>query len=158
MVAMAGTNHLHVFAHANRSLSPRGCRFLLAAFALLSIAIALAFALAGAWLILPFTGLELLALALLLRHYARGCEDYELLTVDEHELRVDVRSGGRCKRQEFNRHWTRIGLHCGQGGHHCRLTLRTHGRELEFGRLLSDEERVTLAGLLTRHTGLQPLT
>jgi uncharacterized membrane protein len=158
MVAMVGSNQLRVLAFARHSLSPRGRRLLLIAFFLVSLVIALAFALLGAWPIIPFTGLEWLVVVLALRAHARAGRDFESLRVDDHRLVVDLRRGERRIHREFNTCWTQIGLHCGRGGHHCRLTLRAHGRELEFGRLLSDEERSNVASLLTRHAGLQPLT
>lgn len=42
------------------------------AIAAVSLAIAVAFALAGAWLVLPFAGLELAGLALAIRHCGRS--------------------------------------------------------------------------------------
>ncbi len=107
----------------------------------------------GAWPILPFFGLELLLLYAAFRSVDRHAGDFERLTLQGGRLFIERSDAGRLSTDEMNRYWTRVILRCGQGGHRCRLSLRCHGREIEFGRLLSDEERAVVAGRLDRHIG-----
>lgn len=75
-----------------------------------SLSVAVGFAIAGYWPILPFAGLELLALGAALRWSLLQGQRRELISVEE--SRVLVRKTGR-KRQydfEFVRPWTRVEL------------------------------------------------
>jgi uncharacterized membrane protein len=55
----------------NCSMSPAGLALAFAALALVTLAIGTGFALAGAWPVLPFAGLEVVALATAFFAYAR---------------------------------------------------------------------------------------
>ena len=133
-------------AQRNNSLSSTGR---LAAFALIfivSIGIAAAFAMFGAWLILPFAGLEMLVLFLAFRYVERHAADYELIEIDGDTVKVEWASGGALHGGAFSRHWAQVVVN-GDGS---RLALRSHGRELEIGRYMNDEQRLDLARALRR--------
>lgn len=134
-------------ARRNNSLSSSG-RFLAFGFILaVSLGIALAFTwILGAWLILPFAGTEMLVLYLAFRYVDRHAGDYERVTIEGDRLGVEVRDGGRVSRFEFNRCWAQV-VCVGDGS---RLALRSHGRELEIGRHMSEEQRLAMAGELRR--------
>jgi len=72
----------------NCSMSPGGLAKVFAALALLVLAIGAGFAAAGAWLILPFAGLEVLLLGAAFMLHARHAADYERI---EEEGRVLLR-------------------------------------------------------------------
>ena len=59
----------------NCSMSPAGFATALALLAAVTVAIGVVFAVLGAWLVLPFAGLEVLALAVAFRMYARRAQD-----------------------------------------------------------------------------------
>lgn len=63
-----------------------------------SMTIATGFALAGAWPIMPFAGLEMLALGLALRMCARKARRYELIAIDEDRIEIRRAAGGRSAR------------------------------------------------------------
>jgi uncharacterized membrane protein len=65
----------------NCSMSPAGLATAFAALAALTLAIGVGFALVGAWLVLPFAGLEVLMLAAAFFVYARraGAEEEKQL-------------------------------------------------------------------------------
>ena len=131
----------------NNSLSSSG-RFVVFGWILaVSLGIALAFTwVFGAWLILPFAGLEMLVLYLAFRYVDRHAADYERVAIEGDRLNVDVLDGGRMSRFEFNRYWAQVV--CAADGR--RLALRSHGRELEIGRHLNEEQRLTVARQLRR--------
>ena len=114
--------------------------------ALVSLGIAFVFACLGAWPILPFAGLEVLVLYVAFRYVERHARDYERLTISGDVLRIEVAEVGRVQRFEFNRWWAQVVYeHDGS-----RLALRSHGREIEFGRHLTNEQRLVVAGALRR--------
>jgi uncharacterized membrane protein len=107
----------------------------------------------GAWPVLPFFGLELAVIWAVLRYLDRHAGDFDRLTIRGEKLLIERRDSNRSDTTEFNRYWTQVILQCGQGGNRCRLAMRAHGQEVEFGRFLNDEERMKLARELRQHTG-----
>jgi uncharacterized membrane protein len=111
--------------------------------ALVSGLIALAFASIGAWPIVPFTGLELAALYIAFRRFSRDAGDYEQVTIQGDHLVVESITRGRLRRFESNRFWTQVVVR--KDVWSCQVALRSHGREIEFGTLLSDDARLAAA-------------
>jgi uncharacterized membrane protein len=137
-------------ARRNNSLSSSG-RLLAFGFILtLSLGIALAFGLAlGAWMVLPFAGLEMLVLFLAFRHIGRHAADYERIAIEGDRLNVEVLDGRRVSCIELNCRWAQV-VCAGDGS---RLALRSHGREFEIGRHLNGEERVAMGRRLKKELG-----
>lgn len=122
----------------------------MAGFALL---VALGFGLAGAWMVMPFAWLELTALAAALYYVNGSADDYEALQVSGDCLVVETCSRKKVERVEFNRHWVRVVLRVLPGGNQ-QLRFCSSGKEVGFGRYLSDEEQRVLARELKDVTGL----
>ena len=133
-----------VTARRNNSLSSSDRILAFGCIALVSLGIAVAFAWLGAWLILPFAGIEVLVLFLAFRYVERHARDYERLTLSGDVLQIEVAEVGRVQRFRFNRWWAQV-VCAGDGS---RLALRSHGKEIEFGRHLNDEQRLAVAGAL----------
>ena len=131
-------------ARRNNSLSSSGRLLAFGFIALVSLGIAIAFACLGAWLILPFSGVELLVLGWAFRMIERHASDYERLTIRGDIVEIEVAEIGRVQRYQFNRWWARIV--CEYDG--SRLALRSHGTQIEFGRHLTRLQRRTIAGAL----------
>ena len=112
--------------------------------AAVSLTIALAFAWLGAWLILPFAGIELMLLFGVACYLERHARDYERLTISGEVVEMEVGEAGRVERREFNRRWAQV--ICARDG--SRLVLRSHGREVVFGRHLTGGERLAVARAL----------
>ena len=109
----------------------------------ISAVIAGAFAALGAWLILPFAGLEVGALYLAFRVLDRRANDYEWLTIDGDRLVVEQKRHGRLTRFEGNRLWAQVVVR--KQSERVELALRYQGREIEFGTFLSEEARSSAA-------------
>jgi len=139
-------------ARPNRSLSPRGMAYVVLLLAAISLSIATAFGLAGAWMVFPFAGLELLGLAyaFYLLHCHAG--DYESITISGDHLAVEKRDYKNVCQVEFHRYWAQIVLRETPAGEQ-RLWLRSHGKEIEFGRYISSQQRLDLARELKRQIG-----
>ena len=122
--------------------------------AFLSLGIAAIFAYLGLWLILPFAGLEILALALGLYFCSLRCRDREVITVTRDSLIIER---GRYKPKQhwqFQRTWTKLELKQPvHAMHSSRLLVRSKGQELEIARYLTNKEKKTLADSLTEVLG-----
>jgi uncharacterized membrane protein len=132
----------------NCSISPRDLLLVLAFAACVSLGIAAGFALLGAWPILPFAGLEVLALAVAFYVNGRHAADYERIVLSGQKLLVEASDAGRVELHEFNPLWLRLDER--HLGHDLRLLLCSRGRELEIGRHLDTERRASLAERLRR--------
>lgn len=134
-------------ARRNCSIAPIPLCIGTALIAAVSLAIAAAWAAAGAWLILPFAGLEAVALGVALVSYGRRVGDYERIRLSGERLVVEVRDGDELHRHEFDPAWVRIVMSRGGRG---RVAVGYHGREVEIGRQLAEGERQRLVRELRR--------
>jgi len=146
-VAGGETAEYDYTARRNNSLSSSG-RLLVFGFILtVSLGIAVAFALVfGAWPIMTFAGIEMAVLYLAFRYVDRHAADYERITIRGDRVSVEVREGSDVTRIELNRSWAQVVWE----SQSARLALRSHGRELEVGRHLCEEQRSSVARELAR--------
>ncbi len=141
-----------VVAKPNCSLTPSGRIKVVALIAVIPSLIAIGFGLAGAWLVFPFAGLELLAVAYAFYHIHCHAGDYESISITGDRLAIEQRSYKSISQFVFHRYWARVVLRTAPGGEQ-RLWLRSHGREVEVGRYMNNEQRLALAHQLTGRTG-----
>ncbi|MFN3919457.1 MAG: DUF2244 domain-containing protein [Methylohalobius sp.] len=130
----------------NASLNRHQARYLLALVGLGMTVIGGAFAWIGAWPVLPFAGIELWLLGYSLNWSMRQSAVREIITVDSVKLRIEcaARETGRCC--EFHRAWVRIDWAGPRGPNEpSRLYLGSHGRWVEIGAFLIEEEKAALA-------------
>lgn len=95
--------------------------------------------------VLPFSGLDALALgsALYVTAWRGGFQ--EVVTIGDHAVSVEAGREKPERREEFQRHWARIFLEHPGGWYPSRLVIRSHGRQVEIGRFLNEQERQGLA-------------
>lgn len=139
-------------AKRNDSLSSVGRRSFLLSIAVISFAVALALGLHGAWFVLPFAGVEVAVLAVAFWYVERHSGDVETIRLRGHTLSLERCCAGRAERHEFNRAWARVEVRRGRGGRPA-LALRSHGKAVHFGELLTEEQRLVVAGELSRRLG-----
>lgn len=105
----------------------------------------------GAWLVLPFAGLEVIALGAGLYVCARRGAEREVISILPDRIAIErgrYRPQFRC---ELLRAWATVHLlRASRRGYPSRLTIRSHGREVEVGACLVEEEREELAQALRR--------
>ncbi|HWA13346.1 MAG TPA: DUF2244 domain-containing protein [Burkholderiales bacterium] len=135
----------------NNSLPAGGRRLVLGSLAALIFAISLGFALSGAWMVLPFAGLEVLVVCLAFRYMERQAADFEQLSLDGERIVVERGRRGRTRRVELNRHWARVDYQAPGGSQAGRLVLRAHGSDVEFGTYLTDAQKADVARRLKEH-------
>jgi uncharacterized membrane protein len=142
------TGEFLLIARRNNSLSSAGRAVVLGSLVVVCLAISLAFAFHGAWLVLPFAGAEMFVLFLAFRLIERHAGDFESIAIRGDRVLVERWDSGRVNRYELNRYWAQVVVHrCGPAGK-ATLALRSHGREVEFGQHLTEDQRNALAQTL----------
>ena len=135
----------------NRSLSWRGSLLFYFSLVIISSGIAIGLTLLGFWLVLPFAGLEMLALGIGLYVVACRCYECEVISINGDSIRIERGRDYPREQWTLGRMWARVVLErCPRAWYPSRLLLRSHGRSVEVGRFLDEEERQRLADELTR--------
>ncbi len=122
----------------NSAMSVRQLSVFYLSFVVVSSLIAVSLWLMGAWLVMPFCGIDVVALGIALLVVARRAEDFERISLKGSELIVEVATAGRRQVTALNRFWVR--LETEEGTRH-RVVLAQHGRRLQIGRFVGDEQR-----------------
>lgn len=128
----------------NCSISPAGLAGVFAALALIVLAIGIAFAFVGAWMVLPFAGLEVLLLGVAFVMYARRAADYERIELESGRLTVEVAEAQKMLRYQVDVRFARL---CLEKEH---VVLRGAGEQLELGRHLDAQSRIRFAAELQK--------
>lgn len=142
----AQTGEKTIVLRPNGSLTRRQGIALLAFCALLMGTIGGVFAALGAWLVLPFSGLEWLLLAYCLHLSWKKSAEREIITISDALVRVETGREGLGQTHKFQRAWVMLDwAEPPVKGWPSRLSLRLHGKEIEIGRFLVESERRALA-------------
>ncbi len=139
--ATAGLPRVTMWLKPNRTLSRRGLRRLIVVLAALVLMTAGLVAWQGNVFAPLFALMESVAMAIALRVAWRAGDRSERITLDAESLEVQSLPGRRCTR--FPSYWVRVLLEPGSGRQ--RLLLSSHGRELEIGAFLAEQERTALS-------------
>lgn len=136
-------------------MSRRGSAYLVVGIAACALLVAGSMTiLYGAWPILPFAGLEIVLLVFAVRHVQNSCDNREVIDVGERHVDVTRRHGDNLDSFRFVRAWTRIALRQTRLGNlPDRLEIGSHGKLIEIGSFLTDDERYSLANELAMQLG-----
>ena len=135
----------------NNSLTWRLNLVLLLVIAAVSMAIALSFLIAGAWVILPFSVIELTLLALCIHYVAKQCARQEVITISEYEVIVEMGIRKPTKKACFRRIWSKFFVRPGKRTQDPeKVVIRSHGDELEIGEFLNKEDKADLVRILRK--------
>lgn len=96
----------------------------------------------GAWLVLPFSGAEVVALGWGLYEVGRRSRDWERILATEQDLLIEVMERGKPAFSVFPLFWVRVFL---EEGNFPKVLVRAYGKTVEVGRFLGEEGRRTLA-------------
>jgi len=111
-----------------------------------TIGVALGFFSQGLTLVLPFAGLEVVALgaALYISAWRGGVK--EVISVTEDNIRIEIGHDSPEQCHELKRAWAQVVLQRPWNNWYpSRLFIRSHGRQVEIGRFLNESERQGLA-------------
>lgn len=122
----------------NCSASPKLLALVFASIIAISFIIGAAFAYHGLWLVLPFVGLEVLAVAAAFFVYGRHAVDYERIELRDGVVTVRRVEGTRATEWRARSAWTRVEAEA------ARVHLAAHGARVEVGRHLAHDQRATL--------------
>jgi uncharacterized membrane protein len=130
----------------DRSLDWRGNLRFYGLISLVSLCIACWFTWLGAWVVLPFAGLELLALGFAL--YLVSMRGLDMETIQIHGDRLEICKGRRQIESMtcLQPCWARVRLEPAvHTWYPSRLMIRSHGKGTEIGSFLGSEEKEKLA-------------
>jgi uncharacterized membrane protein len=114
-----------------------------------SLSVATVLGLAGAWWVLPFSGLEWLAVGSAFTVLYRHRDDREAIVLTATRVRVTRFCAGDWTCAEFIRAWARVNLERDRSGHYpSRLLIGSHGRFVEVGAGLRERWRERVARVL----------
>ena len=138
--------------YQNQSLSKRGNQMFFLTTFCVSFSIALAFAWQGLWLIVPFAGLEMLALGLALYWCINRLSRIETITVSDKEVSLNVEQQN-CKKSSctFPKAWARATVLSPQATtQKPQLWLEGNRSKVEIGAFLGDREKIKLASAINK--------
>lgn len=119
--------------------------YLLFLLATLVLGIAIGFALQGAWLILPFAGLEVLALFTLVFLVTHRCQRMEVIRLEEQDIVVEQGRHAPERVWRSQRFFTRLQvMRSSHPWYPQRIMLRGRDSEIEIGAFLNDNEKQQL--------------
>lgn len=124
----------------NCSVTPRQVLYFYLPLMTVSLSIGVFFWWHGAWMIMPFAGLEIVALGVALLVYARHAVDYEYIRLTPNRLVIERMCADRLSRFEFNPRWVRVEPAPGAGA-----VLRYAGKRLDVGLHLTLDTRAEFA-------------
>ena len=125
----------------NCSISPVALWMTFSSLVAVSFGFGIAFAMHGPWMILPFAGLEMLALGTAFLVCGRHASDFERVVVGAHEVKVEVLEGRVRSVWEFNPRWLRLAVESAP----TRVWLKYKGEALEVGRLAAGPAKSVFA-------------
>jgi len=132
----------------HRSLGPTGFLVLMAALGAASFVTGIVFLLAGAWPVLGFLGLDVLLVYVAFRLNYRSGRRYETVELTPARFTLTrVHPSGRREQFDCEPYWARVSLREWPDGRTA-LSITSRGKELAFGRFLTDAERRDLAAAL----------
>ena len=141
----------------NCSFSPKQVGGFYISIVTFSLLVAGYFYLIGAWIILIFTSIEILAVTIALYVYTRHALDYEKITIVGKQLLFERSWGGKIEKHEFNTVWTKLN----RGGKADReLFFKSGAQEVEIGFFINPnahdqfEKEITRYSCRKSHTGL----
>lgn len=108
----------------------------------MAVFIGLSFTLLGMWLVLPFTGLEVIALITVVYYVAHKCHRIEVIRVEGGCVQVERGYTRPQSSWHSDLFWTRlIVLPQERPWHHLRIFLRGRNDQIEIGAFLNEEDK-----------------
>ena len=130
---------------ANRNMTWRQSKWLFLILALSTSVVAIYFYSLGAWLVLPFAGLEILVIGIAI--YCQSCcaHTRQIIRIDNTHVTVRDNRSNQVEKC-FHKAWLKvIQNHDPRGWYPSRLLIGSHGVYIEIGKHLVEEEREVLA-------------
>jgi uncharacterized membrane protein len=130
----------------NCSAGPRQLAVVFGSLVAVSFAFGLGFAAFGLWMVLPFVGIELIAVGAAFFCYGRHAADFERIAIAPHILSVEHVEGAHTHRWQFDPRVSHVLVESrgSRWGKRVRVFLMAPATKLELGRYLLDQRRLQL--------------
>jgi len=98
----------------------------------------------GGWLVLPFSGLELIIIGTSLYMFFKHYNHCEVITFTDNKVIIEYGKDEPEKSWEYQRHWSKI--HVKEYGlfETPKVSIKSHGKETEVGSFLGYDEKILL--------------
>ena len=117
----------------------------------LAFLISMGFMMQGLWMILPFSGLEIIALFFCLYVCARANIRTEVITFSNDKVIIEQGRTFAEKSLEYPRSWAKIFVNTpANDDHPDKIVIRSHGKETELGSFLNREDKLALVKKLKK--------
>ncbi len=129
----------------NNSASWQTNLILVGVVAFILLCVSIYFALKSLWLIFPFAGLEIVVLLVSIYLRVRSNNSTEVITFDKTTVLVERGCHFAEKRWKYQRAWAKIFVkNPAFYGHPKKIFIRSHGKELELGSFLNNQDKEIL--------------
>jgi len=151
VIPASASNHCQFVVRANQSMSWRQTLwFLYATYAVTGVIVIMCMY-HGLWIVLPFSGLEMLVLTICLYVVSCRTSTYEVITVNQEQVIIETGRRQVRERKVFPRYWAKVALTAPPHRWYAsRLVIGSHGKKVEIGRYLIEQERIDLARALAQ--------
>ena len=135
----------------NASWSWRANLYVLYTLMGISVSIGVGFLLMGAWLVLPYSMIEMAVLTACIVYCVRQCNRKEVITISEDEVLVQRGIYKPMEHWNYKRMWARFMVRAPRHPWDpAVVSIRSHGKELELGSFLSKRDKSALIEQLRR--------
>ena len=135
----------------NASWSWKANLYLLYTLAGLSLSIGIGFMMLGAWVVLPYSILELLALTGCIYYCVLQCNRQEVIIVNEHEVRIQKGFRRPVETSNYHRLWAKFVVKAPRHPWDTEvISIASHGKEQELGSFLNQQDKSLLISQLKR--------
>jgi uncharacterized membrane protein len=117
------------------------------------LTVAIICALLGAWEVMPLSLLVIAGIGIAIRSGYLRTQIREVVSITGNTVAVERFWRRKRERHEFQRGWAQVVLERGPLADLNRLFIRSHGRQIELGAFLDDDERQQVADRLRRLMG-----
>jgi len=131
----------------NCSVTPAQLAWMYGSLCVVSLGIGVWFWSMGAWFVLGFAGVEVLAVGFALLVFSRHATDGETISLRGSQLVVELETAGRHERAEFSRDRVRVEP---KAGDNSLIEVSGQGRSVKVGRFVRPELRPVLAHEIRR--------
>ncbi len=139
----AATREHSIIVQPNASLNRQSAMLFFVGILLVSLLIAVRFAMLGAWIILPFALAELILLGFCLLTVLKSNLRMESITIKDDMVTVTRKDAVSEESDQFHRYWVQLVSNADKSSvwQPARLLLRSHGRSVEIGDFINNEEK-----------------
>ncbi|MDH5472814.1 MAG: DUF2244 domain-containing protein [Gammaproteobacteria bacterium] len=142
----------HILLEPNLSLSWKTNTRIFYIICIITFAIAIHFYRLGGWLVLPFSGLELLLISIAVYLFFKRNNHCEVITFTDDKVVIERGKASPEKSWEYPRHWSKIYIHEHGLYDIPKVSIKSHGKEMEMGSFLGYDEKLLLIKILKEVT------